>query len=451
LLWTASLLFIALLSSAQARADSFFAVRLDGDGSILWKKAYSVQEFDYNRAVGLSADHGVYLNNPLHRVAPEGRLLWRWADPAREVKVVLERDGGLYGAGTLNPWTNNERMDVFKATPDGTVVWRGSNLPGALTALQVNAYGDVVTAGAGWLEGVDSSGLAAVAYDNDGALLWTAYPAEGPQIYADSIKLALDEDGGVYLLAGASECEPPLVPCDSWWVYAYDAGGAAKWDGSFTIGESGDFCDDSGAVAQVLAEGMLVDQDESAYVSSVVLCEPAGAACTIQKFDAVGQRKTIMALDHCYHLFLLGWDGDAGMVALSIDASGDARRRVIDRDGQPLEDQGLVAPASGGCTEDDYGYRPLMDGDGNIFFTGSSGPWGVTETGFDCDIFVVRNAPDGSLWFRIDLRPFGVSNEATSAVPDQDGGIYVLGYTWDTIPESTDDSDDDRKDGGCGC
>lgn len=360
-------LFGAPELSAVGQSDVFL-VKLDPRGQALW--AVSAGGSSYDRAHGLSLD------------------------PAGNVLIA----GSFRGTATFGDTTVTGRDDqeIFTASyaPDGQLQWvrtAGGAGQDEAQCVQTDGNGNVYVSGEIWSAAtfgdttITSAGYRdafLVKYDNDGAFQWAQ--RFGGEYYETGNGLAVAPDGRIYLggffnrdADFAGDTLTSLGESDLY-LAALEPNGALRWVRAF------------GGPEDANCKGLAVDGDGNIYLG--------------------GDFEAEMALD-----------------GLSVTSRGhyDACLAKVAPDGTPLW---ALSMGSAGFEE---GWRPAIDAQGNIFFTGGFqetadfGPAQLVSSG-GIDVFLAKFNPEGNLLWAEKAGGSGMELGTTVAIAPN-GALYVVG------------------------
>lgn len=224
-------------------------LKLRGDGSIQWQKAYG-KDWEQAASVQQTSDGGYIVAAQTYSFGAGGMDYWilkldekgniQWqrtygggADD-QAVSILETRDGGYIAAGETKSFgAGNWDVWVLKLDKDGAILWQKSyggeelDMSSAEPVHQTSDGGYVLT-GRTKSFGAGGSDAWAVKLDKDGAILWQKTYGGSADEYARSIKET--PDGG-YIVAGYTESFG--AGAMDIWVLKLDRKGNLQWEKTY--------------------------------------------------------------------------------------------------------------------------------------------------------------------------------------------------------------------------
>ena len=226
-----------------------FLLRLDANGSIAWSREQAVTgtpawtpalvvDAAGRAIVGGRAPGPGSGDLSIAAYAPDGTLAWQatydsgLSAPDEIVDLALAPNGDILGAATLSR-TNGPHPALVRVTTAGAIVHvipvsNPDAVVGAATAVSVDASGRVFLAATAQAVSAVVPSLALVAFDAQGAELWTR-TITGPQAVfgggATATDLAIDPFGRAIVVGTRQQGSQGLAAV----VAAYDANGNEAW------------------------------------------------------------------------------------------------------------------------------------------------------------------------------------------------------------------------------
>jgi uncharacterized delta-60 repeat protein len=252
-------------SFGSGGADAW-VLRLDGDGNLLWQKAFGGSGTDGAYAVRPLPDGGFVVVGYTYsftaggesrawvfRLSPTGSLVWQKAyGPGVAYGLDLTPDGGFvvvgattaFGAAGLDTW-------VLRLDAQGDVVWQkryGGGGSDVGYSIRTTFDGGFVVAGFTTSFGAGSYDAWVLRLDAVGNVLWQRAYGGGLQDWANSVDLTTD---GGFVVAGYTESFG--VGANDVWVLRLDGSGSVQWTTTY-----GGAADDYAYAVQTLPDGDLV-------------------------------------------------------------------------------------------------------------------------------------------------------------------------------------------------
>ena len=376
-------------------------VKYDPDGNELWVATYDDPygedvDFDRSFAVAVDSDDNIYIagwargatSTDYLTVAydPDGNELWvaTWDSPYQlfdwACDVVVDSDGRVYVAGTI--WTTDQGEDIAIVCYDssGELLWTDtysgedgvSDFPSCLSICEVEGTRAFVVGYANYVDAPNTADGIALAYDDEGGLLWECcYDGGGDGVDAFN-EVVFDISGNAYVTGATvvddEDHEDLLLMAfdysgDELWTTAVDGGEGGMESGyDLTIDGSGNL------YACGFVNGILPDDPYTDYyyhTDAVVLaCDPDGDILWTDVCDPGD--------DDCYFRDLAV--SDEGYLYVTGDVFAEeitdnvALTKIYDTDGNELwSDQFHLTDETG-----DYGWRIAVSDGGDFYVFGAA-------------------------------------------------------------------------------
>jgi hypothetical protein len=381
--------------------------------------------------------------------------------------MTVDKDGNVYVTGYSIGSDRSRDYATIKYDAHGNQLWAaGYNGPGTsrenssdlALALAVDGMGNVYVTGI--LQAyVNANEYATIKYDADGNQLWVSRFPGPVDVINFSIDLAVDHDGNVYTTSGSANLNRTR---DEYATVKYDADGNQLWAARYNGGGRDD-----------RPYRLAVDSEGNAYVTG--RSTPFDDGYVTIKYDAngnqswiarsrtsnLGDRPHSIKVDNAGYVYVLGrnitfkYDA-AGNELWSAPYGGTANALEVDGIGNVYV-TGEVAVYANGTTNHDYAtikYDPngnelwivrynepenlddraaalAVDGEGNVYVTGSSGYYAFhyDYTYYPYyDYATIKYDADGNqLWTARYNGPADSSNLASVIQVDGRGNVYVAG------------------------
>jgi hypothetical protein len=386
----------SLDSDGNCYSTQFGTVKYDPNGNQLWLKTFQAPGTLYNQphAIAVDQSNNVYVTGSQCFSAGCGPVDCQMCD---------------YDYATIK----------YSSSGQGMWVARYSGLGNTGTdeafALAVDSSGNVYVTGSSTAAN-GLSDYATIKYTSSGSQAWVAR-YNGPGNATDDARaIKLDSTGNVYVTGGSTGASGFL----DYATIKYSASGSQLWVARYDGPGAGD--DD--------AKDLAVDSSGNAYVTGYSLGASTGNDYATIKYDTSGNqiwvatydgpahgndRAAAIALDSVGNVFVTG-------ASSGIGTNVDYATTQYDSNGNQV----WVARYDSSARVD-YASAIALDSSGNVHVTGLSG--GAVGIGFD--YATIRYDPAG-VQTRVN-RYNGPGNHddfATALAVDQNGNVYVTGWSW---------------------
>jgi uncharacterized delta-60 repeat protein len=334
-------------------------------------------------------------------------------DAARAMRV--DTAGNVYVTGYSVGPDSSQDIVTLKYDTDGVTLWSHRlNGPAAdwdqPWDLATDAAGRTYVAG--FVTGTRED-YCTVRYGADGETLWTAY-YNGPGNSLDqAYRLALDDQGAVYVTG----CSYGLYSYGDIHTVKYDSTGAVAWSQRLT--SSGDRIDAGKAIAV---------QDRQAYIAGTIWqgnsrrddilvgrFGPTGETLWTAVYGGPGNWNddpTDIAVDSSGRIYVAGWaQGPSNVDAVLLCYAPDGTQEW--------------SALYNGTGNGDDSWSALVIGSGRIYVVGTS-----TGVGTRADILTACYTPDGdTLWTARYDGPASHTDGGSDIELDAQGNVYVTGWS----------------------
>ena len=434
-------------STGVGTFGDYATIKYDDDGDLKWIRRYNgpVNGFDEANAIAVDNNGNVYVTGLSATFSDEDGSLFdiatikynaagvqQWAtlynrkghDEAND--LALDAAGNVYITG----FSGNEEEDpdndyvTIKYNAAGAQQWAsifsgpGNDQSGEATDLALDAAGNVyITGGISIEEAVD---YATIKYNNNGVQQWVA-TYDGPGNDSDKANaIGLDGNGNVFV-TGLSRLDG--FGNGDYATIKYNAGGGQKWLKRYNApsekkGEH-DF-----------ANALAIDGNGNVHVTGGIQKNSTGYDYTTYKYDNDGDRewkKTYngpgtgpdeandITLDAQGNVYVAGRSDGLG-------TSLDFATIKYGADGNTKWSKRYNGPGNGF----DMATAVAVDGNGNVYVTG------VSEGGdaFGDYATIKYDAAGNTKWVRRYNGPGNSFDRASAIGVDNDGNVYVTGYSW---------------------
>ena len=399
-----------------------FTLKYDSAGNRLWARTWGTPGEERFEALALDASGNPVVSGTgghvIKYAAADGAELWS-AQPSQVSStegLAVAADGAVVVTGS--GWDGfNWSTRTVKLAPNGAEQWGrtygggSGNYYNGGQAVALDAQGDVYVAGA--VHQAPALDILTLKYASDGTPLW-ARAWDGPEAGEDrAYALAIDSGGRVFV-GGFSATAPGSSAPRHRRVLAYDNAGSLLWAAS----------DDGGSWERVLSlaarpGGGVVAGGESSDTDGdlrTTVYDAGGALLWVAEEPPLGAGPDRAASYR--HALAVAPNGRAYVTGRAHGAQDDLLLLAYEPGGSLAWSRRLSAPGV-----DQRGYAVGLDGAGNVYVAGSSGP----------DALLARYGPDGTLaWSRTWNAPENGADVACDLAVDAAGQAHVTG--WSSAP-----------------
>ncbi|MEO6696351.1 MAG: SBBP repeat-containing protein [Ignavibacteria bacterium] len=339
-----------------------------------------------------------------------------------EAKALVTDDSGyIYVTGYSYNTGSFEDYTTIKYSPGGNQLWAAVyNGPGngydQSIAIAVDRSGNVYVAG--YVSGSGSSyDYATVKYNSNGVQQWAAvYNGLGNSIdYAASI--AVDDTGNVYV---TGQSYGGSVTSYDYVTIKYNTAGAQQWIARFNGTANGNdgatsiYVDSTG---NIYVTGQSFESAAASVNYATVKYNPSGIQQWVSKYNGPGNgidgANTVKA-DKVGNVFVTGFSRGSGTLYDYATVKYDS-----------LGIQKWAMRHNGSANGNDGASDMVLDDSGNVYVTGYSGISGITN-----DYVTIKYDSIGvRKWIGVYNGPANQNDSATSIDIDDQGNICVTGYS----------------------
>jgi uncharacterized delta-60 repeat protein len=419
-------------------SDIYVAKYARANGALLWEQRYdglvegyaaSSVAVDVNgnvAALSSMYDATNYMTYVARYAARDGTLIWAQHPNIQGTAIATAPNGDVLVTGSIASGTNAWGYMARLAVADGAVLWQQTNASVMVSAIAVNALGDVIVTGLEgfkWDPSVESTPLTyytAKYASTNGALLWERRFARSIQNTGNGIlpRLCLDAVGNVIVgTAGLFYAAKYLTSNGSVIWERTDSGSTnpVVWLEAIAADRNGD----------VLVTGSSVGDNWDNYnYSTLKYAANDGALMWEQRYDSgVGSSDRASAI-------ALNSDGDAFVAGTSITVNSEADFLVVryaSSSGSLVWDSRYNGPRN----LDDRAKAVAFDPSGNVIVTGSS----ANSNRGGSDFYTAKYAATNGalLWERRYSGPYtGIGDGSDVPVAlaiDVEGNVLVTGFS----------------------
>jgi len=342
---------------------------------------------------------------------PEGEIQWICSD-CGELKVsTIDAQGNIYAAG----YAGGINYSAVKISPDGERLWQAiyngtGNGSDIAYAIAVDNQGNVYITGES-LGTEPNMDYATVKYDSNGVEQWSARyngPGNGYDLACD---ISVDDDENVYV-SGFT-----LGLSTDYTTIKYDSLGNELWNMRY-----------DGPTNQMdVANAMTIDSDGNVYVTGkspseigygsdflTIKYSTDGEELWISRYDSPNHQSdggAAIAVDDDRNVYVAGWTNSAifssEYATIKYDSAGGLKWAASYSQGLNYQIINDLA----------------LDDESNVYVTGSSAVAGANYT-------TIKYSSSGSEgWVMHYSDPANYANKARSIAVDNDGNVYVTGYS----------------------
>jgi uncharacterized delta-60 repeat protein len=417
----------------------FATLKYNTAGELQWLARYNGPGNSYDYAYSLNVDESrnVYVTgssasshyNPEDYATVKYNSMGeeKWAvnydglDNAEDLAYAQAVDelGNVYVTG--GSWDSETVWDyvTIKYDADGVHQWTARyNGPGNAEdlayALAVDGNGNVYVTGSSMVLG-NWYDYATVKYNATGEKQWTVlYDGSGNFLdYANAI--AVDGQGNVYVTG----CSYGIENNSDYVTVKYNASGAEQWSARYNSQAN----DHDGAFA------LAVDGQGNVYVTGSSIGSGTDEDYTTIKYNASGVEQWAMRYngpgnyeDRAYKLAIDSVD-NVYVTGGSYGLGTSEDYTTIKYNASGVEQ--WIARYNYQGNEPDRAYALAVDGEGNVYVTGSSR---TSETYFDCATLKYNSAGEEQ-WAARYNNPENGSDGAKTLAVDSQGNVYITGYS----------------------
>ncbi|MEE8470544.1 MAG: SBBP repeat-containing protein [Dehalococcoidia bacterium] len=405
--------WVARYDGSSSSHDEALALAVDASGNVY--------------VAGFSVGSGAAYDYATVKYDSDGNQLWvaRYDGPAggndKVYAIAVDGSGNVYitgeseGDGTLHDYAtvkyDNDGNQLWVARYDGPA----SGSDGA-SAIAVDGDGNVYVAG--YSSGYGSD-YATIKYDSDGNQLWVAR-YNGPRDSGDyATALAVDSMGNIYVtgysLGDGTAFDYATVKYDSegnqLWATRYD-GPASRDDEAHAMAVS--------SSGNVYVTGHSKAGDDNVEYATIGY-DSEGNQLWVARYNKQGggqARANDVAIDGEGNVFVTG----SSRFTVKDYVTSDSATVKYDPQGNQLWAARYNSPEK----LEDGTNAIAVDGEGNIYVTGSS-----ASIGSYADCITVKYASDGNqLWVARYNGPRSGADSAHAIAVDGDGNVYITGYSY---------------------
>ena len=351
-----------------------------------------------------------------------GQQLWvaRYNGPAngndKATAIAIDNDGNVYVTGYSYGQGTYTDYVTIKYNSNGQVLWiRRYNGPGnrddVATAIAVDHNGNVYVTGYSYGQGTYTD-YATIKYKSIGQEEWVArYNGAGNDDMATAI--AIDNNGNVYVTGYSLG----LGTSFDYATIKYDSNGQQLW-GVRYCGPA-NYVDEANAIA--------VDNNGNVYVTgrsygqgtytdyATIKYNFNGRELWVAEYNGPGNRDdvaTAIAVDNNGNVYVTGYSWGPGYDYATIKYNSNGQEEWVAR--------------YNGAGNDDMATAIAIDNDGNVYVTGYS-DGGSTSLDYAT---IKYNSNGQELWVARYNGPANGNDKATAIAIDNDGNVYVTGYSY---------------------
>jgi len=332
--------------------------------------------------------------------------------------IAVDNNGNVYVTGYSYGEGTSFDYATIKYNSNGQELWvRRYNGPGndydVATAIAVDNNGNVYVTGYSYGRGTDDD-YATIKYNSDGQVVWVAR-YNGPGNRDDVARaIAVDNNGNVYV-TGYSYNDYTSF---DYATIKYNANGQELWVRRYNGPANGN--DEATAIA--------VDNNGNVYVTggsygqgtysdyATIKYNASGQELWVRRYNAPGyyyDEARAIAVDNNGNVYVTGYSEEQGTFSdyTTIKYNSEGQEEWVRRyNGLGYYYDGATAIA--------------VDNNGNVYVTGYS--WG-TYTDYAT---IKYNSNGQELWVRRYNGPGYGYDKATAIAVDNNGNVYVTGYSW---------------------
>ncbi|MCX6639150.1 MAG: SBBP repeat-containing protein [bacterium] len=338
--------------------------------------------------------------------------------------LAVDNSGNIYVTGYSVDGGTNADYTTIKYDNDGNQLWVAryngpANSGDFANDITTDNFGNVYVTGFSVGNGT-SYDYATIKYDSNGNELWVAR-YNGPGNQNDQANfLALDNSGNVYVTGYSAQNGTNPYNFD-YATIKYDPSGNQLWAARYNgPGNSSDhaisFAVDS--FGNVYVTGYSIGSEYS-YDYATIKYDTNGNQLWVARYYGptnLDEAASSLALDSFGNVYVTGYEGSWSIY--------DYATIKYDPDGNQL----WVARYNGPGNQDDVANSLAVDGNGNVYVTGYSAQNGTPP--YYHDYATIKYDANGNqLWVARYDGPGNQHDEAASLVLDDNGNVYVTGFS----------------------